>query len=530
RQVSNDLPAAEAAATLASLLTKGFSKDGFPKFDIAEAWYSLLTFHEHTADAGGGWPGYFSKADADASNTAHYAAAMNGYSDTEQVFRKALARLGSDSVGISHGPESADTAVVMVYNGLSWRRDGPVVIEGLPASLREVPIEIVDRVSGVSMPWEAVPGTKRHILFFAKDVPAVGYRTYLVKKASRPPLGNATPFRLTVTWNPDESISSILETGMDRDLVRSSLERPFGSLYVARGRDAFAMEKMGRAEIENAEGPVARRIRLIRKDSMLPLTEVLLYRGSSYADFRFDVDLDRLRDSPTGVRYALALPLPPAKQRYLDGAGFVLRVPQDFLPGGKAPQFTPVQFVHDQAASGLGVTLSPRDTALLRPDDLYLLAAEDYHAATREEGRLRLYRTEPRSSSVQSFRFRIGSQGEDKAQWKRFGAENNLPLRAQVLHSGTPEVPERGFFEVSDGRVQMLAFKPAEARPGWFVIRLQENSGTAVTGCKVTTPLPVLESVRANLVEDPEGGKVDLSNLSLSPWQTLTVLVRLSKP
>jgi hypothetical protein len=73
----------------------------------------------------------------------------------------------------------------------------------------------------------------------------------------------------------------------------------------------------------------------------------------------------------------------------------------------------------------------------------------------------------------------------------------------------------------------MLAFKPAEARPGWFVIRLQENSGSSVTGLKLTSRLRVLEATRANLVEEPEGVALDLANLSLGPWQTLTILVRL---
>src|SRR5260370_38269486 len=43
RQVSNELPAAEMAATVASLL-QGSS---FPRYDFADAWYSLLVFHEH---------------------------------------------------------------------------------------------------------------------------------------------------------------------------------------------------------------------------------------------------------------------------------------------------------------------------------------------------------------------------------------------------------------------------------------------------------------------------------------------------
>jgi hypothetical protein len=523
RQVSSDLPAAEVAATIASLLTK----NAFPKFDLAEAWYSLLSFHEHTADSGGGWPGYFSRWDADSSNMAHYSAAMNGYSDTEQTFRKALARLGNTTVGVSPGPGNGDKIAVMVYNGLSWRRSGPVVIEGLPPALREGPIEIVDRVTGDSMPWESVPGTKRHVLFFAKDIPAVGYRIYTVSKTIQPQGTNFTKLPLKLTWNSDGAISSILVSATERELVQSSPQKPFGSLFISRGRETFLLEKTGAAQIEEADGPVARRIRMIRRDSILPLTEVILYRGAAYADLQFGVDLDHLRDSSIGVRYAIALPLPQSRQKYLDGAGFVMRVPQDILPGGKAPQFTPVQFIHEQTAPAWGVTLSTRDAAMLRPEDLFLLAAEDFHSATREEGSQRLYRTEPRSSPVQSFRFRIASHDEDKAQWKRFGAEHNLPLRAQVLTSGTAEAFEKGFFDVSDNRVQMLAFKPAEARPGWFVIRLQENSGSALTGVKLTTPLRVLEATRANLVEEDDGVALDLSNLSLGAWQTLTILTRL---
>ena len=43
---------------------------------------------------------------------------------------------------------------------------------------------------------------------------------------------------------------------------------------------------------------------------------------------------------------------------------------------------------------------------------------------------------------------------------------------------------------------------------------------------KLTSVFPVIEAQQANLVEQPDGGPVDLSNLSLKPWQTLTMLVR----
>jgi hypothetical protein len=522
RQVASDLPGAETASTIASLLTK----QAFPRFDLAEAWYSLFNFHEHTADSGGGWPGYFSRADADWSNTAFYAAALNGYSATEQIFRKALARLGSASVGVSPGPEQTQSADVIVYNGLSWPRGGPALIEGLPAPLREGNIEIIDRSTGEQMPWEAVPETKRHVQFFPKDVPAIGYRIYEVRKASQPPQNGRGVVTMKVEANAEGWIASIIDaTG--RQMVRSTAERPFGSLLLARGREGYKVEKIAPAHVEVSEGPVARRIRMLRAGTLLPLTEAIVYRDGPYVDLRFDVNLGSVRDtSGPGARFALALPLPPSRQLYLDGAGFVMRVPQDILPGAQAPQFTPVQFLHRQTGDAWGITLASRDSAVLQAEDLFVLASESLQAATREEGTQQLYRTEPRSSAVLPFRFRIAAQTEDKAEWKRLAAEYHLPLRAQVLGPGATPVASRGFLSVDNPRIQMLAFKPAEARPGWYVVRLQDNSGEGARNVNLATAFPVLEIQRANLVEQPDGGPVDISNLSLGPWQTLTILMR----
>src|SRR5262249_39111058 len=145
---------------------------------------------------------------------------------------------------------------------------------------------------------------------------------------------------------------------------------------------------------------------------------------------------------------------------------------------------------------------------------------------TREEGTQQLYRTEPRSSGLQRFRFRIAIQPEDKAAWKRLAAEYHLPLRAQVLAPGANPAASRSFLAIDDPRVQMLAFKPAEARPGWYVLRLQDNSGEGAQHVQVTSAFPVAEAQSANLVEQPSGAPVVLSNLSLGPWQTLTILLR----
>ena len=87
--------------------------------------------------------------------------------------------------------------------------------------------------------------------------------------------------------------------------------------------------------------------------------------------------------------------------------------------------------------------------------------------------------------------------------------------------------PARSFFEVNRSEVQLLAFKPAEFRPDWYVLRFQEISGNAVKQVKLITTLPIAEAVGANIVEQPGRDAIDLANFSIEPWGTLTVLVRM---
>ena len=526
RQDSNDLPAAEMAATIASLI----SKISIPKFDLAQAWFSLLAFHEHTADAGGGWADYFTRWDADWSNTAHYAAALAGFNATEQIFRRSITGIAApDQMSSLPNPTAgnSETATLVVYNGLPWRRGGPVEVERLPVPLRQGPLVVTDLATGDRIPYEDVPGTKRHFLFWANDVPSVGYRSYSIRKGEESASAGADVFPLEVTWSTAGSITGIRDRATQRQMVQPDVAKPFGSLFLARGRQD-RLHDAGAAEVAVRDGPVTRRIEMVRKGSLAPSTVVTLYRGAPYADLRFDVDLGQLRGERGRARYSIALPLPGSDQLSLDGAGFVIRLPRDILPGANPPQFTPVQFVHRRQTSSWGVTLANRDATMMKPDMLFSVASEDYGAETRDEGFLELFRTEPRASPIQSFRFRIGVQAEDPAQWKRFGAECNLPLRSVVIDSKEIQA-QRGFFEVSDPGVQLLAFKEAEFLRGWYVLRLQENGGKGANAVKLTTPFRFTEAVRADTVERSSKEKIDLSNFSLRPWETLTVLVRLEK-
>lgn len=520
RQTSNMLPVAEAAATIASLLTKR----PYPAFDLSDAWYSLLAFHEHTADAGGGWPGYFSRADADWSNTAHYAAALNGFSNTEQTLRRSVLQLAS----LNEARPSSDAATVIVYNGLAWRRDGPVTVDRLPFALREGDLVVEDLATKERVPYEEVPGTKRQILLFAKGVPAVGYKTYRITKisdATEFPLGS---FPVNVTWNSSGWINSIAQG--ERRIGPADAAKPIGRLLISRNNDNPRADETSPQRISLQGGPLTKRIEIARANSGLPLTSITMYANAPYVDLRFDVDLGIAQGmTGTNSQFAIALPF-RADKMYIDGAGFVLRIPEDILPGGGAPQFTPVGFVHYGQNAGWGATVANLDAAMIRPDGSFLLAAENFASATRDEGLVKLFRTEPRTTPIQSFRFRVALQENAISDWKRFGAEANVPLRAYVASSSV-RASQQSFLEVSDTRVHVLAFKRSATNPDLHVLRLQENSGAGVGNVRVSSPtLKFMQAEAANLVEESNKTTVDLNNLAFRPWETKTVLVKVTAP
>ena len=525
RETASLLPAAEALATIDSWINGSV----FARYDFADAWRELLVFHEHTATAGPGWPGYFSRWQTDWNNTAHYAAAMSGYSNTRQLFDKAVVRL-TEAPGLFNPAHKSGEleATVLVYNGLSWERGGPVVVDSLPGPLRNGPLEVLDRVTGTALPAEDIPGTHRHILFFAPSIPAMGYRLFTVRKASGPhkPAGD---FPINVKWDAQGWIASILDTVRGVEMVDAKSDRPFGSLYLSRKYPEYQLARVTAPETAVTDGPITRRIEVARKNSPLRRTVVTLYRGAAYIDLAFDLDFSAPGSADeTSVRYAVALPITSPGQLWLDGPGVVFQVPNNLLPGGGAPQYSPLHFAHFPQNARLGITLANCDAFLMQPDRLFLLASESLVTQTREEGKQRMFRSEPRGSNLQPFRFRLAVQDERAAEWKKLGLEFNLPLQASVI-SSTKLPAERSFFAVSHPNVRITAFKPAEFQSGWHLIRFQEIGGETAEKVRLVTQFRLSEAVIANIVESPSSTKVDLSNFSLKPWQTLTVLVHMQR-
>jgi hypothetical protein len=517
RETSSLLPAAEALATVDTLL----NGSPYPAWDLADAWRELLTFHEHTAGAGAGWPGYYTRWQTDWSNAAHYAAAMSGYSNTRQLFDKAVLRLiGSTGILDPAQKSTSEEASVLVYNGLSWARGGPVEVSDLPAPLRTGALEVVDSVTNQALAVEDVPRTSRHVLFVAPPIPPMGYRIFKLRKGHEAG-PNKSDFALNV--NIGEGRITSLKNSDGYEMIRAGAENPFGALLFAARNGKYMPLPLGPAKVETHDGSVSRRYEITREGSPLVRTAVTLYRGADYADLDFEVNLQPLEHE--AGRVAIALPAGNGGQLWLDGAGFSYRIPQDILPGGGAGQIPALHFAHFQTDAGRGVTLANRDATLMLRDGTFLVASTGLQTQTRDEGTQTLARTEPRGSDVQSFRFRMAVQQERREDWERFGQELNLPLQASVVTA--PKLPaEDSFLGVNNPSVHITAFKAAEASPGWYVLRLQEMGGHDVSGVSVTSKFRFVDSVFASTVEVPTKTRADIARLAFTPWQTITILSR----
>ena len=164
---------------------------------------------------------------------------------------------------------------------------------------------------------------------------------------------------------------------------------------------------------------------------------------------------------------------------------------------------------------------------MLLRDGTFLVASQGLQTQTRDQGTQILHRTEPRGSDVQTFRFRLAGHSEGPAEWKRFGQELNLPLQASIVPV-TNLPPEQSFLAVDAENVVATAFKASDADPAWSVIRLQEIGGKAGV-VRLTAPFSVRSAVYATTVEARTAIPVDLSRISIKPWQTITIVARMER-
>lgn len=175
RATDHVLKAAEAFGALAHVRLG----TPYPAEALREAWAKQLLYHEHS----------FGMRDATGpEGRRQYAWKTRLTEQSARLGQKALdAALMALAAEISNQGEER----IAVFNSLSFARSDTVEmeIEGDPAA----DVKLVEVPSGRAVPCRtSLDGGKTHVVFWADDVPSLGYRSYRIVRGATLPVGQAS--------------------------------------------------------------------------------------------------------------------------------------------------------------------------------------------------------------------------------------------------------------------------------------------------------------------------------------------------
>ncbi len=437
----------------------------------AQSWLNLICLSDHA------WNG---ANDANRELNARLRqrwqkAANEGF---DRVIAAGLAALGR-RVATGAAPH------VLVFNGLGWSRDGLVRAPGVEPGAR-----LVDAESGEEVPTQTM---EDGVYALARQVPAVGYRTYAVEPGTAKEAG-CSPFQVgrnrlegplyAVEVSPmTGGIVSLYDKVRGRELVDAASPYHFNQcLYVSAGVEHTPR----RATVEaGASGPLFSQliVRAGLKNTRLTST-ITLYSALD----RVDIE-NVLEKRPTSEKQELDFVFPfhvPDHEVRYEAPGVVINPATDCIPGAGLA-VTAVRHFVDLFNGEYGVTLSQADSGLVEfghrttdedpeaPDlsraTVLAMALDnifDWNEAVRDQ------------AGESHFRFRFSVRGHgpgfDPTAALQFGWEDNNPLEAMALAAGQAAKlpPVLGFVGVS-GNAVLTSLKVAEEEG--LVARLWDVAG-----------------------------------------------------
>jgi len=555
RRVAHDVLAAERFAALAEMLGAG---SRYPRERIGSVYRNLLKFSDHTfgistwgwehdmlAQSGGSlhapvWDFY--KESWEAKKQYAYRAA----DDSSEMLGDALERLAAQI--------STRGRTIVVFNPLSWPRTDVVQVLSRLVKVEAPAYRIVDAASGEPVPYQLLDGDARYsrIAFIAREVPALGYKTYRLENAA-PAAPIAAVKReghrienefYRVEVDPQTGgVLSIFDKQLGRELAdRKGAERVNQYLHHSLKGSHEALyndqrSKLGRIPAEDFEveirtpraaritagqaGPVVTSLRseLSLEQPATEITqEVMLYPGIRRIDFR-----NRIRKQASLQKEEIYYSFPfqvEGFRMHVELPGAVIEPHRDQLPGSFTG-FSAIEHWADASNPEFGVTVATREVPAIefgeiRTNDWSLeyqprrSAFFFYVMNNRWNTNQALWQgSESWRRGVLEVNFSVTSHsgGWRQGGATRFGWQHNMPLAARVIEAaqdGTLPAEGAGFCDGLPENVILQALKKSEDGSG-YIARFYETSGQARDVTWSGLPLKVREAYRTDLVERNTG-------------------------
>ncbi len=524
-------PSAEKLETLTSLINPNLAAD---KVDLDRMWTHMVLWDEHT------WTASNSITDPSSLEVVNQLTVKDSHAIDAKALAASLMQNSMASIGESI---FAGKGSLIVFNLLNWKRSGPVAIDLING------YEVVDETAGQVVPVETIPtGSAAHhgvplkiidndksfhrVRFVAQDIPALGYKVYLLRKSGQAQAAGADSdagklendyYRIELDPTTG-SVRSIFDKQLQRDLVNTQSPYRFGQyLYVSGGDKQpntllqFPMAAP-KAELKIDQAHSGRLISINRTPSgqvarmeststntPAIATEIRLFDHEKKIEFTEDVDKKEV-DDKEAVYFAFPFAMEQPQFQYEIQTGVV--DPAKDMYAGAGHEWFSVQHWISAQQNGMSATVMPLDAPLVTLGDIN---RGDWPAEfSKRSGTIFSYVmnnywfTNYRAGQGGHFHFRYvvtSAPSTDATQLSRMGWEEMTPFETdevtsqdKALDQPRPLDGKQGsFLDVQDPNVLLETWKTAEDGNG-TILRFLDFGGTSRT-VAVHTPLLQIDEV-----------------------------------
>ena len=553
-------PSAEKLATLTSLVNPRLAAD---KADLDRMWTHIVVMNEHI------WTHGSSVAEPASMQTIGQLAVKRSHATNAKALADSLARNSMASIVNSI---SADYGSLVVFNTLNWKRSGPVSIDLTNGD------EIVDVSTGQIIPVEVIRTGNdiHHVRFVAQDVPAVGYKVFLLRRANRA-LAPAKVIQTTRLESPyyrveldpaSGAVRSIYDKELRRELVNQQAPYRFGQYLYVTGADSPINSQLvfkqpntllqyplavpqpqlqihpahsGRL-VSATRTPSGWVARMQSTDTNTPaiVSEIRLFDGEKKIEFTEDVNKEEV-NSKEAVYFAFPFAMDKPQFQY-EIQTAVVDPAKDTYPGAGHEWFAIQHWVSVQQA-GVSATVMPLDAPLITLGDIargtWPSRFGDRAGTIFSYAMNNYWYTGTPAGQGGNFHFRYvitSAASTDSARLSRMGREEATNLEADEVISqeisSNVRRPLNGkqgsFLDVEDSNLMLEAWKPAEDGNG-SIMRFLDIGNTQR---QVTIRAPLLKIKEAWMTDAVErtGKLLTLSGtdgfqLTVHPREIVTVRV-----
>jgi hypothetical protein len=497
-------PSAEKLSTIGSLENPRLAVD---KSRLDAMWRNMVLMDEHT------WTASESYSDSENDQAKVQLAvkdstAMQASELSDWLLRHAMADLADCINTPAHS--------LVVFNTLNWPRSGIVSVDVRKG------YGIFDSTTGQSVPIELTSrgeNTNR-ARFWAEDVPAVGYKTYLLRPV--PDAGNNTqssePLIMENQFYKVEldpatgAVRSIFDKELGHELVDQSSPYRLGEyLYVTtdntrQGADRFVVHGAHQGKLVSIEhSPDGVTARLISTDINTPRIAASITLSSHEKKILLTEGVDKKETKDDeGVYFAFPFAMSHPQFQYEIQNG-VVDPSRDMYPGAGLDWFS-VQHWAAVRQDGISATVMPLDASLMTFGDISRISFPETFG--ERKGTIFSYvmnnywHTNYRAEQGGHFQFRYvvtSASTTDAVQLSHQAWEEMTPLEVTEVTASDKAVETKrpldgkstGFLTMNDPALLLETWKPAEDGNG-TILRLLDLGGTRRT-VRVGFPLFTLE-------------------------------------